>query len=387
MSRLATVRHDGVVCIVDPGKGRETALTPPGAAFSWPTWSPDGTRLVASGFRSGSNGHGLLGLYLLPPEGGEPRPIFLNERGADAIALGTPHYCLWSPNGERVAFIAQSLAGLGLYVIDLSDDEGPQRLLPGGPIYLAWSPGSRFLLVHSGASHYLVDLDGDREAVRMPGEARASLYMSPSWSPRADLMAMFRSLGRDHQALVVANAVDGTAQVLTEVEGAAAFAWRPDGNAMAMARGLDRRAGFYSGLWLVGTDGSGERQVCDDPLLSFAWSPDGSRIAYVTRSQDAEGSIRWAVVDVETGGVARLADFRPSQEQLTTFMFFDQYVMSHSPWSPDGDSLLFSGVLGYERVRRPLPAGRSTQVFAADARGDEPPRPVARGLAGFWRPA
>ena len=86
------------------------------------------------------------------------------------------------------------------------------------------------------------------------------------------------------------------------------------------------------------------------------------------------------------GEVVRLADFRPSQEQLTTFMYFDQYVMSHSPWSPDGGHLVFSGALGYEKVRRPLPVGESTKVFVADVRAERPPRAVASGSAGFWRP-
>ena len=386
MSKLAYVRHDGVVCTVGLDEGQETAVTPPGTSFAWPTWSPDGGRIVASGFRSGSNGHGFIGLYLLAPGEAEPRPIYSNEPGTDAIAWRTPHYSLWSPNSERVAFIAQSLGGLGLYVQDLSGSGEPQRLIDGGPIYLGWSPDSRFLLVHSGGSHYLVDVEGSRDAVRLPGEARASLYMTPSWSPKADRMAMFRSLGREHQALVVADAVSGTAQVLTEVDGAAAFAWRPDGNALAMVRGLDRKAGYYSGLWVMGADGSGEHQVCDDPMLCFSWSPHGRSIAYVTGSEDAEGSVRWAVVDVESGEVVRLADFRPSQEQLTTFMYFDQYVMSHSPWSPDGGHLVFSGALGYEKVRRPLPVGESTKVFVADVLAERPPRAVANGSAGFWRP-
>ena len=108
MSRLAYVRHDGVVCTVGLDEGQETAVTPPGTSFAWPTWSPDGGRIVASGFRSGSNGHGFIGLYLLAPGEAEPRPIYSNEPGTDAIAWRTPHYSLWSPNSERVAFIAQS---------------------------------------------------------------------------------------------------------------------------------------------------------------------------------------------------------------------------------------------------------------------------------------
>ena len=67
-------------------------------------------------------------------------------------------------------------------------------------------------------------------------------------------------------------------------------------------------------------------------------------------------------------------------------MFFDQYVKSHSPWSPDGHHLIFSGILGYEEVRRPLPSGSSTGVFVADLRTDLAPTQIAEGTIGFWRP-
>ena len=86
MSSLAYVSHDGAVCTTGLEEAGGTAISPPGASFSWPTWSPDGTRLVASGFRSGSNGHGALGLYLLNLEGAEPHVVFANEPGTDAIA-------------------------------------------------------------------------------------------------------------------------------------------------------------------------------------------------------------------------------------------------------------------------------------------------------------
>ena len=387
MSQLAYVGHDGAIHTMDVDDGGEEAITPSDTLFTWPTWSPDGGQIAASSFRSGSNGHGRIDLYVLGLNGSSPRLIYTNEPGTDAIALRTPHYTMWSPDGRMLAFIAQSPGrGLSLHVVDVQGSGELEHLLDGGPMYLAWSFDSRFLLVHSGSSHYLVDFDGTREVREMPGTASASLYMTPSWSPVAGRMAIFRDLGQERQTLLVMDAIGGSVEAVAEVAGAGAFAWRPDGTAIGLARGLDRRSGYYEGLWLLSAEGSAEQQVTDEPLLCFFWSPEGDRIAYITPSEGAEGSVRWAVVDLQSGEVERLADFRPTQEQLTTFMFFDQYEKSHSPWSPDGNRLIFSGTLGHEEVRRALPAGHSTAVFVADLRTDDPPRQVADGFAGFWRP-
>ena len=67
-------------------------------------------------------------------------------------------------------------------------------------------------------------------------------------------------------------------------------------------------------------------------------------------------------------------------------MYFDQYVMSHSPWSPDGGNLVFSGALGYEKVRRPLPVGESTKVFVADVPGGASPESGRKRVRGLLAP-
>ena len=57
-----------------------------------------------------------------------------------------------------------------------------------------------------------------------------------------------------------------------------------------------------------------EVRLSDDPALAFYWSPDGSKAAYVTYSDGAEGSLRFGVVEVDSGELTYLPDFVPSQE-------------------------------------------------------------------------
>ena len=145
-------------------------------------------------------------------------------------------------------------------------------------------------------------------------------------------------------------------------------------------------SGFYSGLHLIDCDTQEERQVIDDPVLAFYWSHDGSRVAYVTSSEGAEGSLRIGVVTVDDGSVVYLPDFRPSQEQLTHFMFFDQYAQSLPLWSPDDGSLLVFGELGYHVERTPLSSGETNRAIVLDPTGEREPREVSGGFIGCWAP-
>ena len=260
--------------------------------------------------------------------------------------------------------------------------EDPRRLINGMPLFLSWSFDSRHLLVHSGTEHYIVDFDGDIELVKMPG--RSGLYMAPSWSPSSNKLSLLRQLDDEKQVMLILDTESADVKLVTEVEGAAAFSWSPNGATIVITGGLQGQSRFYRGLKEISLDGRGDRSITDDLVLSFYWSPKGDKIAYVTLSEDAEGSTRWGVVDVASGDTCYLRDFRPTQEQLTAFMFFDQYAQSHNPWSTDGRSIIFAGELGYEKERTVLPTDTDARVLVADVEGREPPVTIAQGIMGFW---
>ena len=88
--------------------------------------------------------------------------------------------------------------------------------------------------------------------------------------------------------------------------------------------------------------------------------------------------------DVESGDVTYLVDFRPTQENLITFMYFDQYNQSHSPWSPDGTQLLFTGELGLQRDRTPLSDGESNCVCVVSSDGRIAAEEIAGGFIACW---
>ena len=380
--QIAYVGADLRVHLTD-AEGSETAtIDAPGKTHAWPIWSPVGGRVAFSVFLSGSNGSGLLALYLHQLGRKRSRKLYTNEPGTDAIARGIPHYSLWSPDGARLALITRTKRpGLTLFAIDVSDPLKPFKVIDGMPIFASWSPDSRFLLVHSGREHYLVDFTGERGVSRLGGES--GLYMAPSWSPVTNRWAVMREGGDSTHTLVIEDVEGGAAEAAAEVSGAAAFAWSADGDKLAIVRDPRQGARLYDGIWVVGSDGSGETRLTGDPVLSFFWSPTGSRIAYVTTSEDVQDSLRWVVVDAETGKIEPLADFTPTEQQLTAFMFFDQYAQSHSPWSQDSERIIFSGSSESGEQSVAFPHSPRSSVVVLDSSGGDATT-VGEGFFGCW---
>ena len=380
--KLAYVGHDRVLRVHDTQTpdAEDFVLSVPGLRCTWPVWSPDGEAVAFSGYSSEE----ALGVYVTGYETPGPGLIYSNEPGTGEIASATPHYCSWSPDGARLAFVAQTGRGLTLFVWDKGDTGEPRVAQDGGPMYFAWSPDSDEIYTHSFLDHYLVDATKEATPQQFPG--RGTQYMSPAWGREGDGIAFFLDGEHGKQRLLVINLKDSSARMLTEFYGIAAVAWRPGYAQLGMVKETIRNTGFYSGLWLVDYETREEVQLSDDPALAFYWSPDGSKVAYVTRSDGAEGSLRFGVVEVESGDKVYLADSVPSQEQLIHFMFFDQYAQSHPVWSPDSGSLLVCGQLGYQLIRSELPSSESNRVILLDAGGGEAPRDIAGGFLGCWSP-
>ena len=386
--RIAYVANDATLRVHDSlaDDPDDRLVSVPGLRCTWPVWSPDGRFVAFSGYAGGSNGSALIAIYVTAADDGGPDSspglIYSNEPGTDAIAGGTPHYCSWSPDGSRLAFVASTLRGLALHVWEASAGSPPRAIHEGGPLYFTWSPRSTEMFIHSFASHYLAGTSGEGPPSQFPGVS--TQYMSPSWAGDGDRIAFFLDGDRGRQRLVAID-LDGQAvRVLTEFSGIAAAAWRPGSSQVGLVKAMIGSSGFYSGLWAIDYETQEETQITDDPVLAFYWSPDGSCVAYVTSSEGAEGSLRLGVVSISDGGRVYLPDFRPSQEQLTQFMYFDQYAQSHTIWSPDGRHLLIFGEIGYHVSRTPLSTGDANRVLALDASGASDPLDVAGGFVGCW---
>ncbi|MCH7800526.1 MAG: PD40 domain-containing protein [Chloroflexi bacterium] len=383
MSSIAYVDRLGFLNVLDGVGEASHRISAPDTYCTWPTWSPDGRTIAFSGYQSANGEDNELGIYFANLDGEDARQIYANDFDTGEIAPSTPHYSLWSPDGSKLAFVAQTSQGaLTLFLHGPDSDAPPRRILSGGPLYCAWAPDSDSIFVHSFQEHYMIDVTNDFEMRQFPGSS--TLYMAPSWNAQDGRAAIFLDADNNRQRLVVLGLREPEVKVVLEIPGIGACSWQPKSSALALVRDMRGRSGFYDGLWMLEPSEGTEDKIIEDPVLAFFWSPDGSKIAYVTTSETGQGSLRWAVHDIESGEVAHLVDFRPTQENLIIFMYFDQYNKSHSPWSPDGSQLLFAGELGHQQARTPLPDGESNRVYVVSSDGGGSAEEVASGFIACW---
>ena len=168
--RLIVLRDDGNLATMDPDGGAFLALTtdagpgvlvnqpvasPDGRSIAWVEVRPDGARVVTAS-RSGGNQREI--------------PLTL-----------VPFFLAWDPTSRRIAYLGNAGAGVGLGVIDDAVVQPNDVPVGGGtPLYLAWSPDGRDLLVHVGT-------DGlgttDLEHPLQPTGDAPGTFQAPAWLP------------------------------------------------------------------------------------------------------------------------------------------------------------------------------------------------------------
>ena len=102
---------------------------------------------------------------------------------------------------------------------------------------------------------------------------------------------------------------DGTRAVRETADDANAPAWSPVGDRIAFWSGIKQR---YGQVWVINADGSGSRQLTDDPTHRNSddpsWSPDGQKILFST---GRSGTVELWVMNSDGTGQQRLFRIDP----------------------------------------------------------------------------
>jgi TolB protein len=155
---------------------------------------------------------------------------------------------------------------------------------------------------------------------------RYSSY-DPSYAPRGKRIVFVRAYkGSD---LWTMNADGSHKQPLTSTTGIDEIdpAWSPDGTEIAFSV---ESPTAQQGIWVVGVDGNGRRQLTNGVDTRPTWSPDGTEIAFERYSGDATNQW-WQIYSVPAAG------------GMPTNLTNDLTVGDLAPsWSPDGSKILFS---------------------------------------------
>ncbi|MGI9648938.1 MAG: hypothetical protein ACR2OI_10495, partial [Acidimicrobiia bacterium] len=342
----------------------------------------------------------------------------------------------WSPDGNRLAFVASTTAAVGgpgiqaggrAALVGLQAQTGPAGSIhltpahggeativeaPFAPSYLYWSPdGTRlaFLGVDPTTQLQTLGILDTGSLVVETIDTGQPYYFA--WSPSSDRLLVHAGtsdlyyLGVDgtrvdldptpggfsapgwqgSTQLIPAHGSDGPILGLFEIDGTLRRAVTPYNGAMALGLSpeetrvayIDIQPGanpFGLGPLKVGTPQSTIDVA--DPAGAFFWSADGARLLYLT--PDVAGDdfrLRWNVW--ADGQSVAFEPFLPTRTFVQRYLpFFGQYANSHSFFSPDGSAFIFTGTI----------AGRGEGVWLQSVDGSDPARLLGSGEVATWAP-
>jgi TolB protein len=252
------------VCAIAPSGGAYRAVSGLAGGFrSAPRWSPDARRILYQ-YEDPSFGiMGAPGLRWIPRTAGYGQPA-------------------WSPRGNQVAIVRapDTVRPKGIYTTGL-DGRGQRRVVTDGA-QPDWSPDGRTLAYQTGGEIWLYNL-ARKTRKRLTHSPRGSSSSFPSWAPDGRRLAFSRKSGTGATKtssifIIGANGSRERQVTHNQIHGPVAGdddpSWSPDGRFIAFVHAPDNATGWF--LAVIGVDGSDQRTLVGPPAL-HAFAPDWGR--------------------------------------------------------------------------------------------------------------
>ena len=291
---IAFIGLDGNIETADQTGGGVTQLTADAGSregvrrwYTSPTWSARGRRLAFVRFDQLADGS-IRGA-ILTTDRASRNPQVVWESGELA-----PVYLYWSPDSRWISVLSQRSAegGMELGLVDPAGKLSYKPLDTGVPLYWAWDPGNRFMLAHvgggtaSGGRLTLLDIrDGTQKRNFNVSPTR---FQSPQVSPDGQRMLYVDS--ESGSAQLVLRDIEGPGlDVLKTVSGSAFFSFSRDGRRVAVMESPTPQLSADGTLRVLVTRRSERSVELDDPsVIAFFWAPNSRQIAYLILVSPAE---------------------------------------------------------------------------------------------------
>jgi Tol biopolymer transport system component/DNA-binding beta-propeller fold protein YncE len=265
----------------------------------WPSWSPDGRRIVFVSTRDGDPE-----VYVLNADGSDPRRL--------TTAPGRDAHPAWSPDGHTIAFQSPRQGG-HTRIFLMNADGSNQRALTSNTGFCgvpAWAPGARKIAfqctddlarVNTDKPWKLFVADASGGAMQKLTDGAGNDQV-PHWSPDGQRVLFYSDRSGTDQLYTIA-AGGGPATQLTRTEAAnRAASWSPDGATILLQ---SEHSGIPSDIHKLDvTTGALTRLTSSRPQHGGAFlSPDGRTIAFQAR---AGRSLRIWLMNADGSGLRRL---------------------------------------------------------------------------------
>ena len=202
---------------------------------------------------------------------------------------------LWSPDGNRIAFMSEYGDRSDMYVMPLAGGEPNLISINAGnsgePVLGDWSPDGEWLVFYSDAS----DDGSDEERglwLRNPDGVNllhltTGLDRDPAWSPEGDRIAFIRRENGSDDIFVLRFLGGGstpgefeTSRLTHQDSNDRSPNWSPDGLNLVFVSYRDGNGEIYS----MAADGAKQRRLTNNEAddVTPDWSPDSRRIVFVS---------------------------------------------------------------------------------------------------------
>jgi len=284
---IAFIALDGNIATADQTGGRLTQLTDDAGSregirrwYSSPTWSARGRRLAFVRFDQQTDGS--LAAAILTSDSGSRNPNVVWESGTLA-----PVYLYWSPDSRWISVLSQRTAedGMELGLVDPAGKLSYKPLDTGLPLYWAWDPDNRFMLAHvgggtaSGGRLTLLDVRG--ATGKRNFNVRPTRFQSPQVSPDGERMLYVDS--ESGSAQLVLRDIEGPGlDVLKTVSGSAFFSFSRDGRRVAIMESATPQLSADGTLRVLEPRRLERSVELEEPsVIAFFWAPNSRQIAYL----------------------------------------------------------------------------------------------------------
>ncbi|MYI36787.1 MAG: hypothetical protein F4118_10235 [Acidimicrobiaceae bacterium] len=387
--------------LLDPS-GEVVGVLGPDHIVTQPTWSRDGLRLAAT---------------LIHPATGVSQIAVVDIATGDIATAPTsrPYFFYsWSYDGSRLVALGPSqTGGTAAFILDETGAPASDVWLSGQSMYVAWEPGGRRLLVHSGHRLTLVnDVDSPRDHSDY-GLVGVD-FLAPAWVPGTQDFLYVDSYGQapadageqellDRRSttdpqLLRRSADTGDITELGPVGLYTMLAVHPSGDRAAISAASPERpalagdgfetasisptgpeTGVPTGSVQIVDLATGERLTVLDRIgLWLEWSPDGRHLLIAAGTDEPDSiEMSWHIWDGQQS--YELARFAPTETFFRDYLWFaDQYNETPRLWSPGSDAITFGANTvdgGITAVARLGSAGAMTSLGPSDVSFWSPPRP------------